>query len=82
MFNKIIGSSQPNDENNKNGLIKVSGCGKSKPRGHVVFVHGLAGHALNTWHWQSPSDKGYQKHEFWLSLLAGVGKTNHKRISF
>ncbi|NES99465.1 MAG: DUF829 domain-containing protein [Sphaerospermopsis sp. SIO1G1] len=52
------------NSNNK-GLIKISGCDNPSRRGNIVFVHGLAGHPWNTWHWQKPQDKNYQKDKFW-----------------
>jgi pimeloyl-ACP methyl ester carboxylesterase len=63
-------NSQPNEESNMTGLIKISGCDNPSRRGDVVFVHGLAGDARNTWHWQTPGDRDYQKDNFWLTWLA------------
>lgn len=61
MFGKKTRDSQPNEDNNITGLIQVSGCENLARRGDVVFVHGLAGHPWDTWHWQSSSSKDYQK---------------------
>lgn len=69
MFGKKTTNSQPNEDSNTTGLIKISGCDNPSRRGDVVFVHGLAGHAWNTWHWQNPSDRNYQKDDFWLNWL-------------
>jgi predicted alpha/beta hydrolase family esterase len=62
-------SSQSNEESNMTGLIKISGCDNPSRRGDVVFVHGLAGHAWDTWHWQNSGDRNYQKDNFWLTWL-------------
>ncbi|NMG11742.1 hypothetical protein DP117_34795 [Brasilonema sp. UFV-L1] len=62
-------NSQPNEESNITGLIKISGCDNPSRRGDIIFVHGLAGHARNTWHWQNPGDRDYQKDNFWLTWL-------------
>jgi len=69
MFGKKTTDSQPNEDSNTTGLIKISGCDNPSRRGDVVFVHGLAGHAWNTWHWQNPRDGDYQKDNFWLKWL-------------
>lgn len=66
---KPSANSQPNEESNMTGLIKISGCDNPSRRGDVVFVHGLAGHAWNTWHWQNAVDRNYQKDNFWLTWL-------------
>lgn len=38
------------------GLHKISGCENPKRRGDVIFVHGLGGDALSTWHPQGKCD--------------------------
>ena len=63
-------NSQSNEQSNMTGLIKISGCDNPSRRGDVVFVHGLAGHLRETWHWQNPKDENYQKDNFWLTWLA------------
>jgi len=67
---KPSANSQPNEESNMTGLIKISECNNPSRRGDIVFVHGLAGHARNTWHWQNPEGRDYQKDNFWLTWLA------------
>ncbi len=69
MFGKKTTNSQPNEENNVAGLSEISGCQNYNRRGDVVFVHGLAGHPWDTWHWQSNSSKDYQATNFWLNWL-------------
>ncbi|MBW4623981.1 MAG: hypothetical protein KME49_00285 [Brasilonema octagenarum HA4186-MV1] len=54
---KPFDNSQQNEESNMNGLIKISGCDNFSRRGDVVFVHGLGGHALKTWHPEEKLDK-------------------------
>lgn len=67
--NKPSPNPRPNDDSNMLGLISVSGSENPNRLGDVVFVHGLAGHAWNTWHWQNPNDKDYQKDNCWLNWL-------------
>jgi pimeloyl-ACP methyl ester carboxylesterase len=67
---KPSANSQLNEDSNMNDLIKVSGCDNPRRQVDIVFVHGLAGHARNTWHWQNPRDRDYQKGNFWLTWLA------------
>jgi len=50
-------NSQPNEESNMTGLIKISGCDNPSRWGDVVFVHGLGGHPLKTWHSEEKLDK-------------------------
>jgi len=51
---KPSANSQPNEESNMTGLIKILGCDDPNRRMDVVFVHGLGGHPLTTWH---PAEK-------------------------
>lgn len=60
--------SQPSN-NSMNGLISVAGCENVNRRGDVIFLHGLAGNAWDTWHWQKPNDKDYNRDNFWLKWL-------------
>jgi predicted alpha/beta hydrolase family esterase len=62
MFNR-----KPSDNSQPTGLIRISGSNEPGRRGDVIFVHGLAGHPQNTWHWQNPKDEDYQKDKFWLT---------------
>ncbi|MCP2728354.1 esterase/lipase family protein [Limnofasciculus baicalensis] len=39
-----------------NSLIKISGCDNSQRIGDVIFVHGLGGDAISTWHPQEKQD--------------------------
>ena len=61
--------SELNKDSEMTGLIKISGSNEPSRRADVIFVHGLAGHPQNTWHWQDPKDKDYQKDNFWLTWL-------------
>lgn len=60
MFNK----NHPATKDSKIGLQKISGCDNSNRKGDVIFVHGLGGHALSTWHSQEKFDKN--SWPFWL----------------
>lgn len=64
MFGKRTTDSQPNEDSNMTGLIKISGCDNSSRRGDVVFVHGLGGHPKTTWH---PAEK--TDNDSWLYWL-------------
>lgn len=56
-------------EASKIGLLPVLECEDTTRMGDIIFVHGLAGDAWNTWHWQNPKDKNYQRNNFWLNWL-------------
>jgi predicted alpha/beta hydrolase family esterase len=56
-------NSQPNEESNMTGLIKI-GCHNPSRQMDVVFVHGLGGHRLKTWH---PAEK--LDNDSWLYWL-------------
>jgi predicted alpha/beta hydrolase family esterase len=60
------------NSNNDRGLIKILGCDNPSRRGDVVFVHGLAGHPWETWHWQNSKDKNYQPDNFWPVWLGNA----------
>ena len=45
-------------------LVKVASWPGGKPRGHVIFVHGLGGHAYDTWR------RGADDDTFWPVWLA------------
>ncbi len=62
---------QLNCDSDMAGLIPVSGCENPNRLGDVIFVHGLAGHAWNTWHWQNPADENYKRDNCWLNWLGG-----------
>ncbi|BAY47533.1 hypothetical protein SAMD00079811_51510 [Scytonema sp. HK-05] len=65
-------NSQPNEESNMTGLIKISGCDNPNQRGDVVFVHGLGGHPLKTWHPEEKLDN--KSWLYWLGEdLKNVG---------
>jgi protein SERAC1 len=64
MFSKKATDSQPNEDSNMTGLIKISGCDNPSRRGDVVFVHGLGGHPQKTWH---PAEK--TDNDSWLYWL-------------
>ncbi len=44
---------------NLNDLIEISGHTNSVRRGDVVFIHGLGGHPLKTWHPQGKCDDNF-----------------------
>lgn len=46
-------------------LIQISGASTAKPRGHVVFVHGLCGSSHSWW-----SARGSELHESWPGWLS------------
>ncbi|MBO1055837.1 MAG: hypothetical protein HEQ27_04600 [Dolichospermum sp. JUN01] len=46
------------------GLIKISGCDRLYRRGNVIFIHGLGGNALSTWHPEEQCDN-----VFWFKEL-------------
>lgn len=56
MFRKLFANWQPNDKDNMTGLIEISGCNNLNRWGDVVFVHGLGGHPLKTWHPEEKPD--------------------------
>lgn len=46
------------------GLHQIRNCDKSNRKGDIIFVHGLAGHAIKTWH---PENKCNEEcWPFWL----------------
>lgn len=68
-LNKLLGKTPktaPTTHIEKTGLIKISGCDNPKRKGDIIFVHGLGGHALKTWHPQELDNDD----NFWLAWLA------------
>jgi len=62
--NKSKANSLPNDESRKTSLIEISGCNNPNKLGDIVFVHGLGGHPITTWHHLEKEDQ-----DFWLYWL-------------
>ncbi len=50
---------------NPTGLIPIVGCDNGNRIGDVIFVHGLGGNAIGTWH---PKEKRNDR-DFWLTWL-------------
>lgn len=48
-------------------LFCVSGCENPQRSGDVIFIHGLAGDAWGTWHYQDRRDRSDR--DFWLTWL-------------
>lgn len=50
-----------------NGILPITGCDNPERKADIIFVHGLGGNALDTWHHQNdPSKNILDSWSYWL----------------
>lgn len=50
-----------------NGILPITGCDNAERKADIIFVHGLGGNALSTWHHQNdPSKNKSDSWPYWL----------------